>query len=267
MGERMKKFLVLLSILCFGAYADTINLHWLNEDGSTYQNSTCTVDSDLNIPTTPPTKYGYTFTGWEIVNYTPIEYLESTGTQYIDTEYIPKIGTKFKIRVQSLSSGTMDFAGLTSTRASNVQYSYFAPLVVQNNKCIYYFNSYHITNAECRNSDVITASIQVMSTSAQIIQNNETLNQINTYTQSGVFERTHSLYLFAGHKYSGGDSPSEISTAKIFYAKIWENDVLVRDFIPVLDEDGVPCMFDKVEGKFYYNQGTGQFIAGPVLTE
>ena len=43
------------------------------------------------------------------------------------------------------------------------------------------------------------------------------------------------------------------------------NNILVRDFIPVLDKDGVPCMYDKVTVQFFYNQGTGQFIAGPAL--
>lgn len=60
----MKKFLVLLSLLFTGfVYADTINLHWKNYDGTTYQDSTCVVDSDLILPSTPPTRYGYTFTG------------------------------------------------------------------------------------------------------------------------------------------------------------------------------------------------------------
>jgi hypothetical protein len=38
-------------------------------------------------------------------------------------------------------------------------------------------------------------------------------------------------------------------------------------FIPVLDGAGTPCMYDKEEKKFYYNAGTGQFIAGPVLQQ
>ena len=54
---------------------------------------------------------------------------------------------------------------------------------------------------------------------------------------------------------------------KIYSCKLYDNDVLVRDFIPVLDKDGTPCMYDKVEKKFYYNAGTGQFIAGPMIEE
>ncbi len=46
------------------------------------------------------------------------------------------------------------------------------------------------------------------------------------------------------------------------YFKIYSNNKLVRDFIPVLDEDNKPCLYDKVEKKYYYNQGTGEFLYG-----
>ena len=57
------------------------------------------------------------------------------------------------------------------------------------------------------------------------------------------------------------------SSVRMYNFKIYDNDVLVRDMIPVLDPTGTPCMYDKVEGKFYYNSGTGDFIAGPVIGE
>ena len=47
---------------------------------------------------------------------------------------------------------------------------------------------------------------------------------------------------------------------------MWENDVLVRDMIPCLDNNGIPCMYDTVSGKTFYNQGTGEFIARPIST-
>ena len=34
---------------------------------------------------------------------------------------------------------------------------------------------------------------------------------------------------------------------------------------PVLDKNGTPCMYDNVTDQFFYNAGTGQFIAGPVI--
>ena len=52
---------------------------------------------------------------------------------------------------------------------------------------------------------------------------------------------------------------SNISTTDIFYCKIWDNDVLVRDLIPVLKTDGTYCLYDKVSGTYFLNQGAGSF--------
>ena len=49
---------------------------------------------------------------------------------------------------------------------------------------------------------------------------------------------------------------------RIYNAQIKQSGELVRDFIPVIDKEGVACMYDKVNGEFYYNKGTGSFKAG-----
>lgn len=46
----------------------------------------------------------------------------------------------------------------------------------------------------------------------------------------------------------------------IYDCKIYDNDVLVRDIIPVLDKNGVACMYDKVNKKFYYNKRNRRFL-------
>ena len=50
------------------------------------------------LPT--PTKIGYTFLRWEVPSdYVQLDYIESTGTQYINTNYIPKTSTKIKLEL------------------------------------------------------------------------------------------------------------------------------------------------------------------------
>lgn len=49
-----------------------------------------------------------------------------------------------------------------------------------------------------------------------------------------------------------------IFQAKLYGAKIWKNNTLVRDFIPALD-DGVACLYDNVSGEYFHNAGTGAF--------
>lgn len=60
-----------------------------------------------------------------------------------------------------------------------------------------------------------------------------------------------------------------IGIIRIFYTKIWDNDTLVRHFVPVpcglqIGDFVVPSngMWDIVEQKFYGNMGTGDFIYG-----
>ena len=250
----MKRFLILLSLLfCDTVCADTINLHWLNEDGSTYQNSTCVIDSDLILPSTPPTKYGYTFTGWKILNYIPIEYLESTGTQWIDTgiEYTSYSKYKFITRV--------NYSNTTTRQLNGAQGYVYVGVVNGHYQIAQGGNSYRnivavpnvFTNCEiefdCPNNKV-SFNIGNSTGTASNIGYQETLG-----AKIYLFNLNNEMFPGRGEKIS--------------YFKIYQNNTLVRDFVPVLDPVGVPCMYDKVEDKFYYNAGTGDFIAGPVLTE
>ena len=54
------------------------------------------------------------------------------------------------------------------------------------------------------------------------------------------------------------------SRFRMYYFKISDNGVLVRDFIPVLDWNDRPCMYDKVTDALFYNQGTSEFVYGEV---
>ena len=61
----MKKFFVFFGVvlICNIVFAETINVNWKVGD-TTYSTSTCESGGNLIIPQTPPTKYGYTFVGW-----------------------------------------------------------------------------------------------------------------------------------------------------------------------------------------------------------
>lgn len=42
-------------------------------------------------------------------------------------------------------------------------------------------------------------------------------------------------------------------------AKIWVNGALLYDLVPVLDETGTACMYDKQSRRYFYNEGKGTF--------
>lgn len=47
---------------------------------------------------------------------------------------------------------------------------------------------------------------------------------------------------------------------RLYYCKLYYNNELIRDLIPVLDENNVPCLYDKVTDSFFYNKGSGTFL-------
>ena len=49
---------------------------------------------------------------------------------------------------------------------------------------------------------------------------------------------------------------------RIYSCKHYSGDELIQDFVPCLDTNGVPCMFDLVSQKPFYNVGTGSFTWG-----
>ena len=62
-------------------------------------------------------------------------------------------------------------------------------------------------------------------------------------------------------------SVSEYSYCKFYSYKIYDSNILIRNYIPVVrHSDGVVGMYDLVENKFYTNAGSGSFIEGSTLT-
>lgn len=82
-------------------------------------------------------------------------------------------------------------------------------------------------------------------------------------TQKGSFvgKSTYSMWLFG---YNRGDAPFDepFLHCRIYSCKIYQGEQLIRNFVPALNKNNVPCLYDKVEHKFYYNQGSGQFLYG-----
>ena len=248
----MRKIIILLCVLFTGvAAAETIDITWHNEDRTTYDTTTCNVGDTLVLPTTP-TKRGYTFLGW--VKYTPIEYIESTGTQWINTDIVSNgIGLKTEVKLQLTTNTSADQAIIGRSGPAGYEV-YFSQRK--------YIGTYH------QNQQESVVYIDYLP---------GTLYTINSeMTNTGIYQNVNGLsYIYTGNM--DNLSPANIllfrhnskynAYAKVYYVKIWNNGLLVRDFIPVLDPDGVPGMYDLVTDTLFYNSGTGDFIAGPAIGE
>ena len=78
---------------------------------------------------------------------------------------------------------------------------------------------------------------------------------------SNDFTTSHSL-LLCQCRHGSGVSQNRDFMGDIYYAKIYDGENLVRDFLPCLDADGKPCFYDLVSQKPFYNAGTGSFTWG-----
>lgn len=89
----------------------------------------------------------------------------------------------------------------------------------------------------------------------EVVCDGEVKGNIPDITVQGL---TNKIVLFGGRQ---GDGRVCCSAWRIHYAKFLRKDTnkLVGYFVPVLDPQGVPCMYDHVSKNTFYNQGTGTF--------
>lgn len=263
-SKQMKHSLFFMAVLfCNLAIAATENINWYIEN-DIYTTTTCETGGDILLPP-PPTKYGYTFIGWS-GDFTPVEYIESTGTQYIDTEW-------------HLTDTQLDFEiDLTFAKAADLQENYAVIAGVNlgaSGEKQYYLLQYYATstnlvsvcNADRTNK--INFSIDenaINSFNIKYSDSKTTVTYTNTgetqYAENTIHDRgDYNLYLFASNTLKGAQQFSKI---KLYSYSIKVNGEFVRDFIPVIDKNNVPCLYDRIEGKLYYNAGKDLLIAGPI---
>ena len=87
------------------------------------------------------------------------------------------------------------------------------------------------------------------------------LNGVEYSKRYSVLEfETPELYVFAVN--TDGKVEASSGTVKMLKFDVFQETSLVLQYIPALDETGTPCMYDTVNKKLVYNSGSGQFIAG-----
>lgn len=185
------------------------------------------------------------------IDYQFLEYVESTGTQYIDTEYKPNNTT------------TYDLSGLFSQAAATAR---MGARDSQNvNECT--INS--ISGNQLR---ISYGSQQYLATSGNYITN-ALLDGYNrkaifsyqngtksTFDMNSItFSTSYNCLIFA---YSSGNSITYATDMHVTSCKIYDNNILVRDFVPCKLGSEVG-LYDKITNKFFINRGTGSLVAGP----
>ena len=183
--------------------------------------------------------------------YMPLEYIESSGTQYIDTGILGTENTSFEIKFQADADVTYPFGVFGSRETASV--NNIELCAFESNGFVIDFGDYNDTRMQIP-----------FNTNVNTVYNSKSYRSFNTTSESNAFAGTVStvenLLLFS---VSSTNLVFNNFKGKIFYAKVWESGTLVRDFIPVKRiSNNAIGMYDKVSGAFFGNAGTGVFTGG-----
>ena len=255
----MKKLLVLLSVLFVSAVAVAHTIEWY-VDGSLYQTTTCN-SGDNVTPPTAPAKYGYDFVEWARY-YIRLEYIESTGTQYIDTGFKPNQNTRFLIEY-SLATTQEETKGIAAAR-TEYSVAQFGILMGQNSFRSDYGNGTAEIKYGASFSNYVNSKVKAdfnKNITTWYNSQNDIIQQLSHSVQT--FQTSVSLYIFA---LNDAGTANVQPNSKVYSFQLYDNDVLIRNFIPARrPADNAIGMYDTVTGTFFENAGTGEFIAGPVI--
>ena len=180
--------------------------------------------------------------------YTKLDYIESSGTQYIDTGFIPNQDSAVHIVCQpTVASGWQGIFGARS--ATNVgEFGVDIPAGT--------------TLRSVYGTGNVTTTVSTVATKLDIYKNKNvcTINGAVLTNSTETFSSGYPIWIF--DKNTAGSKWNPCSM-KLYSCKVYDNGTLVRDFIPCKNASGTLGLWDNVNSVFYVNAGTGVFIAGP----
>ena len=198
---------------------------------------------------------------------TRLEYIASTGEQYIDTGIklkCPDDRVYMKFQCTTLGSGGVLF-GNRKTASS------FCFMGHYNEKWQTDNFSVNINNSRISrwvNQGSLSYVNEIMEIDAQI--NSITVKRSGveypfTSTLGDKFETLGTCTVLKGVKVDGGSLPNEHGViGRLYSFKIFRNGDAILDLVPV-STNGVALMCDRLTGTYYPNVGTGDFTAGPAM--
>lgn len=180
--------------------------------------------------------------------YTTISHIESTGTQWIDTGIQSQVNIKVQMLMEltdilsdndifgNEASGatllcvrTAEFGGwslrqdlnvIESDVDASINTTYFIDANWTDSNCSLKINGTELISSSTGNTNTGDINLKIFSTGASYPQN---------------------------------------ANMKLYWCKMFLDDKLVRNYIPVLDDNNVACLYDTITDGLFYNAGTGNF--------
>lgn len=186
-------------------------------------------------------------------DYSQVEYIESSGTQYIDTDFIP---TTENIKVMLNFEYTADYS-THSLFGSQVGVNQQSMIIAYGNPSFYVGTSTGILSQ----STSLNTKYNLICHANNGLLTVELNGNITSENYTGTLYKDGTLYLFGNNV---GGSVEQMVSAKVYSCKIYDNEILVRDYVPCINSSNVPGLYDLVNDAFYSNAGSGTFSIGSI---
>lgn len=190
--------------------------------------------------------------------YRQVEYIESSGTQYIDTGVISKVDN-FRVAIRFSYTSVATGQSLFGAQDSSGSLFGVIPYMYATGKPYLYVGT--------------SSRIASITTSANI-ENQWDIYAINgtvtwvydsemtTAAYSGTPNQDYAYFMFANNL---GGTANQYCHAKLYACQIYDNGMLIREFVPCVNPSGAYGLYDIVNAQFYGNAGTGSFTGGVVV--
>jgi hypothetical protein len=191
-----------------------------------------------------------------------VEWVEASGTmvssvaqQYVDTHVWGKLGLKSRVDVTLLeSSGDHAILAARGSGSSTNYRLYMA----------YHYNGYFcygdgkLREPKLADAKPVSGTRYLiesdLSASGQSVKVNGTELNNGTFTGTSYFATGNTLALFANNH--NGAYVKTPTHSRLYSAKIWDGDELLRDFVPCVATNGAAGLYDTVSERVFFPETT-----------
>ena len=201
--------------------------------------------------------------------YQQLEYISSSGTQYIDTGKLPQDSYeyRFKFALSQFSGYKGPFGSYSGSENINTT------RIIDNNGSSTTLLVYFISKPSGGNK----TATNIMSATNQIIEG--TLSKKHYYLKNlstgSEAEESNATDLFPT-KGTGGDpsanmilfgaNTTNLASARFYYFSTYDNGICIQNLIPAQNSNGTVGMYDTISNTFFTNAGSGTFTSGSSKT-
>lgn len=191
-----------------------------------------------------------------------VDYLESTDTQWIDTKLNPSVANTYTVKVKTnfaileppATSGINAYTGIFGAGVPR-----FGAYGIYDKLCFGYSSAYdNIQSFNFGQKYNLEYTVTKGSQEAKLDG-----TSIWTATNTGTLNSDYTVGLFCRTQ----STVQWIKKARLYDFEYYEDNTLVRDFKPMVDNNGVGAMFDAVTHTIFDNAGSGNFLYPPVELE